>query len=108
MISLKGYVTTEKIAVSARSVIYRARRLRDEQPVLLKVLRVGSARTADIARFKHRYERIARIADPRVVKVFSVEEHGEGLVIVQDDGPLIIQPELQAGGRTPQRGPARR
>ncbi|MFS8067025.1 MAG: ATP-binding protein, partial [Byssovorax sp.] len=86
MISLKGYVAIDKIAVSAHSVIYRARRLRDEQPVLLKVLRTGSARTADIARFKHRYERIVRIDDPRVVKVFGVEEHGEGLVVVQEEG----------------------
>ncbi len=71
----------------SHSVFYRTRRLKDDQPVLLKVLRAGSARTADIARFKHRYERIVCIDDPRVVKVFGVEEHGDGLVVVQEEGP---------------------
>ncbi|MEO5730149.1 MAG: AAA family ATPase, partial [Byssovorax sp.] len=87
MISLKGYAALDKIASSSHSALYRARRLKDERLVLLKVLRPGSARTADIARFKHRYERIVRIDDPRVVKVFGVEEHGEGLVVVQEEGP---------------------
>jgi anti-anti-sigma factor len=87
MISLKGYAAIDKLASSAHSVIYRARRLKDERTVLLKVLHAVSARTADIARFKHRYERIVRIDDPRVVKVFGVEEHGEGLVVVHEEGP---------------------
>jgi len=87
MISLKGYGAINRVASSAHSLLYRARRLKDDQPVLLKALRVGSARTADIARLKHRYERIVRIDDPRVVKVFGLEVYGEGLVVVQEDGP---------------------
>ncbi len=87
MFSLKGYIATDIAAGSARSTIYRARRLKDDKQVLLKVLRVDRARTADIARFKHRYERIVRVDDPRVIQVFGVEEHGDGLVVIQEDGP---------------------
>jgi predicted ATPase/GAF domain-containing protein len=87
MISLKGYAATQKVSSSPHSAFYRGRRLKDDKPVLLKVLRVGTARTADIARFKHRYERIIRIDDPRVVKVFGLEEHGDGLVVVQEERP---------------------
>jgi predicted ATPase/GAF domain-containing protein/anti-anti-sigma regulatory factor len=102
MFSLKGHIASEKIAGSARSAIYRARRLKDDRPVLLKVLRVDRAGPADIARFKHRYERILGIDDPRVVKVFGVEEHGDGLVVLHEDGPSeTLAGLLAARGKLP-------
>jgi predicted ATPase/signal transduction histidine kinase len=87
VISLKGYVAVEKVAATASSTIYRARRLTDERPVVLKVLRAHAARTADRARFKHRYERIIRIDDPHIVKIFGIEEHSEGMIVIQESVP---------------------
>ncbi|UQA63493.1 AAA family ATPase [Polyangium aurulentum] len=85
MITAQGYSVGETVAETAGFTAYRARRDRDGQKVVLKVLRVQGARSADIARFKHQYDRIARIVSPRIVTVHGIEETPGALLIAQED-----------------------
>ena len=65
MIVERGYALLERIEENADFSFIRARREGDSAPVLLKVLRAERATRAEVARFKHQYERIAQLASPR-------------------------------------------
>ncbi len=87
MIDAMGYASFEIIEETTFATTYRARRDQDGLPVLLKVLGAESARSAEIARFKHQYERLARTASTRLVVVLGVEERPGALVVALEDFP---------------------
>ncbi|MCY1061627.1 AAA family ATPase [Nannocystis sp. SCPEA4] len=87
MIAVRGYAIRGKIEEAANFTIYRAHRESDGAPVLLKVLRAEGSSGAEVARFKHQYERIARLASPRLVTVYGVEELAGALIVVLEDFP---------------------
>ncbi|XXX89449.1 serine/threonine-protein kinase PknK [Sorangium sp. So ce145] len=87
MIVERGYALREKIEETADFTLYRACREVDGVPVLLKILRAERATGAEIARFKHQYERIARIASPRLVAPRGVEALAGSLIVVLEDFP---------------------
>ncbi|WP_437745297.1 AAA family ATPase [Sorangium sp. So ce1504] len=87
MIVERGYALREKIEETADFTLYRACREGDGVPVLLKVLRAERSTGAEIARFKHQYERIARIASPRLVALRGVEALAGSLIVVLEDFP---------------------
>ncbi len=80
-----GYSIGGKIDETSWSTTYRARRQQDGLPVVLKDLRAEGARSDDIARFKHQYERLARLASPRLFGVLDVEERAGALIVVHED-----------------------
>ncbi|HTN86847.1 MAG TPA: AAA family ATPase, partial [Sorangium sp.] len=87
MIVGTDYTFREKIEETADFSLIRACRQGEDVPVLLKVLRAESATRAEVARFKHQYERIARLASPRLVAVRDVEELAGALLVVLEDFP---------------------
>ncbi|MDC3979835.1 ATP-binding protein, partial [Polyangium jinanense] len=87
MIVGRGYALREKIEETADFSLYRACREGDGVPVLLKILRAERATGAEVARFKHQYERIARLASPRLVALCGVEALAGSLIVVLEDFP---------------------
>ncbi|APR76087.1 Signal transduction histidine kinase CheA [Minicystis rosea] len=87
MIVEAGYELLEKLEETAHFKLVRACREGDVVPVLLKVLRAEGANRAEVARFKHQYERIARLASPHLVAVHRVEELAGALIVVLEDFP---------------------
>ncbi|MDC0744156.1 AAA family ATPase [Polyangium mundeleinium] len=87
MVVGRGYALREKIEESADFSLYRAYREGDGVPVLLKILRAEGSTRAEVARFKHQYERIARLASPRLVALRGVEELAGSLIVVLEDFP---------------------
>ncbi|PCC71255.1 PAS domain S-box-containing protein [Nannocystis exedens] len=87
MIAVRGYALRDKIEETTTFSTYRASREDDGAPVLLKVLRAEGSTGAEVARFKHQYERIARLASPRLVTVHGVEELAGALIVVTEDFP---------------------
>ncbi|WP_437830383.1 AAA family ATPase [Sorangium sp. So ce1153] len=87
MIAERGYSRLEKIEEKADFSLIRACREGDGVPVLLKVLRAERATRAEVARFKHQYERIAQLASPRLVALRGVEERAGALIVVLEDFP---------------------
>ncbi|APR79008.1 Signal transduction histidine kinase CheA [Minicystis rosea] len=87
MIVEAGYELLEKLEETADFKLVRACREGDVVPVLLKVLRAEGANRAEVARFKHQYERIARLTSPHLVAVHRVEELAGALIVVLEDFP---------------------
>ncbi|MDI1450438.1 AAA family ATPase [Polyangium sp. 6x1] len=87
MIVGRGYALREKIEETADFTLYRACREGDGVPVLLKILRAERSTGAEVARFKHQYERIARLASPRLVALRGVEALAGSLIVVLEDFP---------------------
>ncbi|HTN84833.1 MAG TPA: serine/threonine-protein kinase PknK, partial [Sorangium sp.] len=87
MIAERAYARLEKIEENADFSLIRACREGDAVPVLLKVLRAERATRAEVARFKHQYERIAQLASPRLVALRGVEELAGALIVALEDFP---------------------
>jgi serine/threonine protein kinase len=87
MIAVRGHTLREKIEETTDFSTYRACREADGVPVMLKVLRTEGSTRTEVARFKHQYERIARVASPRLVGVRGVEELAGAVAIVLEDFP---------------------
>ncbi|MDI3291893.1 AAA family ATPase, partial [Polyangium sp. 15x6] len=87
MVVGRGYALREKIEETADFSLYRACREGDGVPVLLKILRAEGSTGAEVARFKHQYERIARLASPRLVALRGVEALAGSLIVVLEDFP---------------------
>jgi PAS domain S-box-containing protein len=77
----------DAIAETVDFSLIRAYRKDEGAPVLLKVLRANKSTRADLARFKHQYDRIARIASPRLMAVRGVEALATLWCVVLEDFP---------------------
>jgi predicted Ser/Thr protein kinase len=73
---LPGYVVEGELGKGGMGVVYRARQVRADRLVALKMIRAGvNADAADLARFKTEAEAIARLAHPNIVQIYEVGEH---------------------------------
>ncbi|MDI1445525.1 AAA family ATPase [Polyangium sp. 6x1] len=82
MTRLEEVTITEELATTAMSRLFRGRRKSDGLQVRVKVLRAESNRVADVASFKHDYQRLSRLRAPGVVRVHGFEPTGEGMAMV--------------------------
>ncbi|MCE7987804.1 MAG: GAF domain-containing protein [Caldilinea sp. CFX5] len=86
MTILSGYQITETIAASATIIVYRGRRLRDQQTVILKMVRADYPALADVARLKREYEISKGLSISGVTQVCGLEQWGHSPVLVLLDG----------------------
>lgn len=85
MESITGYQVTETIYESERTVVYRATRSVDQQPVILKILHHELPSMEDLARFKLEYEIQKEFASDYIVRAHTLQDHGNHLCIVMED-----------------------
>lgn len=86
---LQGYELLEALGTTAGSRLCRARRLTDQQPVLLKLL--DDATPEQLARFQREYELLKALHLPGVVRPIALASDGRGSVMVLEDheGPRL-------------------
>ncbi len=72
MLTIRGYQITEALYESDNSVVYRAKRLADKQPVILKMLREAYPSPERIAWFKREYEVTRKLNIPGVGSVCNL------------------------------------
>lgn len=94
------YQIDEKVSSTFGVTVYRARRKSDGTRVLFKILHGAGAGSAELARFKHRYEALAQIASPHLLTVHGVEDHEDGLLVVQEEVSGQDLASLLRAGRT--------
>jgi serine/threonine-protein kinase len=71
-----GYEILDKLGEGGMGVVYKARHLKLNRIVALKmILSGGHARSAELARFQTEAEAIARLQHPNIVQVHEVGEH---------------------------------
>lgn len=88
-----GYQIEAKLGSAPGVTTYRGRRKSDGMRVLLKVLHGAGAGSAELARFKHRYESLTQTASPHLLTVHEVDDYEEGLLVVQEE---LAGPDLAA------------
>ncbi len=89
MLTVHGYQTLKQIYESHNSLIYRALRQHDQQPVVLKLLKEGFPSPSELTRYRQEYEITRTLHQSgqlsHVIQAYSVEKYHNTLVIVLED-----------------------
>ncbi|UQA58423.1 AAA family ATPase [Polyangium aurulentum] len=102
MTRLEEVTITEELERTPASRLFRGHRDRDRVPVRVKVLRTEFNRVADVASFKHDYERLSRLEAPGVVRVDGFEQTSDGMAVVLaevEGEPLSTRARRPLGAR---------
>lgn len=100
MVALAGYKNLILIHDSENSQVYRARRISDARPVIIKFLNREYPSLEQIRRYKQEYQLIKQLDSPGIVKAYSLEEWHRSLAMVLEDfGAISLKQLLQQGSR---------
>ncbi len=85
-INIPNYQLTQQIYESANSLVYRALRDKDNQPIILKVLKKDYPTPKELTHYQQEYDIMCRLVDLEgVVKVYSLEKHQNTLLMCLED-----------------------
>lgn len=85
MVNLTGYVIGEQVYESPSTLIYRGQRERDQAPVILKFLKAEYPTLEELAGLRQEYAMPSQIDHPHILKPYSIERDGNGLVLILED-----------------------
>ena len=98
MIKIVGYQLTEELYQGERSLVYRAKRLADGEPLVLKVLQEQHPAPEQLARFRREYEMMQGLQVEGVVTALSLEiEQSRSFMVLEDFGGRSLN-ELNLAG----------
>ena len=84
-ITITGYRIIATIYESANSLVYRAIREQDQQPVILKVLKENYPTPQELTRYKQEYEIIRSLNLDGIVGAYGLHKYQNTLVILLED-----------------------
>ena len=85
MLTLPNYQIGSQIYESVNSLVYRGHRKKDNQPVILKMLKQDYPTPAELTRYRQEYEMTHDLDLAGVIKVYGVEKYQNTLVIILED-----------------------
>jgi len=85
MKTIGNYSIKEKIKDTRHSMIYRANRIEDGEPVVIKLMRSHSPSSSDIARFKQEYEIIKDLDIEGIIKTYDLINYEDSIALVLED-----------------------
>lgn len=98
MLTIPGYKGFEKIAEGGFSEVYRALRIEDGCPVVIKIDREDPSIVAPINRFWQDYEITSNLKTPSIVKPYSLEQHqGRSVLVLEDFDGISLKMLLNQG-----------
>nr|WP_225895711.1 ATP-binding sensor histidine kinase [Dendronalium phyllosphericum] len=80
-----GYQITEQIYSSSKTLVYRGIREKDQQSVILKLIRSEYPTFVEIAQFRNQYTISKNLNISGIVKPHSLENHRNGYILVMED-----------------------
>lgn len=92
MLNLPGYQITAEVYDDNRTQVYRGIRQSDNQPVAVKLLKSDYPSFRELVQFRHQYAITKNLDLPGIVKPYSLENYGNGFVLVMEDfGGIPLQ-----------------
>ena len=88
MVVLAGYLTGESLHQGTHSRVFRAQRVADQQPVILKTLALASPSIADAHRLRQEFVLGCTLDHPHVIPYYALEESATGPVLVIGAGEM--------------------
>ena len=85
MFLLSGYRVLTQLYESANSLVYRALREQDNQPVILKVLKQDYPTPGELTRYRQEYDITRSLNQDGVIKAYGLEPYQNTLVMVLED-----------------------
>ncbi|NEO85808.1 MAG: AAA family ATPase [Spirulina sp. SIO3F2] len=85
MLNLTNYQETELLYSGTRTLVYRATRLSDAQPVIIKVLRNPHPTFSELVQFRNQYVVTQNLDSPYIVKPLALERYNNGYALVMPD-----------------------
>jgi len=85
MFLLPGYRVLTKLYESANSLVYRALREQDNQPVILKVLKQDYPTPGELTRYRQEYDITRSLNQDGVIKAYGLEPYQNTLVMILED-----------------------
>ncbi|NEO84168.1 MAG: PAS domain S-box protein [Spirulina sp. SIO3F2] len=85
ILNLTGYQETELLYTGTRTLVYRATRLNDNQPVIIKILRNPYPNFNELVQFRNQYVITHNLDSPYIVHPLSLEWNGHRYALVMPD-----------------------
>ncbi|AUI68593.2 AAA family ATPase [Beggiatoa leptomitoformis] len=91
MLTLPGYRIDDKIYEGTQSIAYRATRVSDAMPVVLKLLKSDYPSPTELAQYQREYDILNRLqksapsSESNVIRVYALEKYKNTLVMVLED-----------------------
>ena len=85
MIEIDGYQISAQIYESPNSLVYRGIQQKDNQRVILKMLKQDYPTPAELTRYKQEYEIVRNLNLEGVVKAYTQKKYQKTLVIILED-----------------------
>lgn len=76
MLNLTGYQETALLYGGARTLVYRARRVHDQSPVIVKVLCNSHPHFNELVQFRNQYIITQNLNSPHILKPLALERYG--------------------------------
>ncbi|MEG3935910.1 MULTISPECIES: AAA family ATPase [unclassified Microcoleus] len=87
----RGYQINEQIYAGNRTLVYRARRSSDQQPVVIKLLRNDFPRFHELVHFRNQFVITKNLEIPGTVKAYSLETyHNQYALVMEDFGGISL------------------
>ncbi|MDM8559407.1 ATP-binding sensor histidine kinase [Candidatus Parabeggiatoa sp. HSG14] len=82
---LSGYQMVEKLYDGMNTLIYKAKRDADQQPVVIKFLKSEYPSFDEIVQFRNQYTIAKNLDLSGIVQLYSLENYGNGLALIMED-----------------------
>ena len=85
MLSIAGVAAQTLLYESANSLVYRAIREADNQPIILKLLKESYPTPQELVRYRTEYRITQQLKEPGVVRVYDLQKYQNSLVMFLED-----------------------
>lgn len=85
MRAIAEYHISQKIYESDNSLVYRANLKRDNQPIILKILKENYPTPSELTRYKQEYEIIRHLNVDSIIKAYDLQRYDNSLVMLLED-----------------------
>ncbi len=85
MQNILNYRISQQIHYSTKSIVYRAIREYDQQPVIIKRLKSDFPTATELARYRHEFEILNQLTIPSVIQIYEWQPYQKSLVLIIED-----------------------